>query len=155
MTVRNPRKRKAPRAKRGKADAIDAHVGDRVRARRKSLGLSQEKLAAGLSVTFQQLQKYERGSNRISAGRLHQIAVVLKVPESYFFDEMPKELSASSPAVTQRRAKVTAVEELDPMAKHETLEFVRAYYRVSDSRVRKRVFQMVKAIGRSGLEAEE
>jgi len=149
LQTRKARKPVKPRATRGRANSIDGYVGSRVRMRRTLLGLSQEKLAEALNLTFQQVQKYERGSNRIGAGRLHQIAGVLEVPVSYFFEEMPKDVIARAPA-PKGLAEGSESYEADPMAKRETLELVRAYYRITDPRVRKRVFEMVKAIGRSG-----
>ncbi len=68
---------------------IDRQVGVRIRMRRLMLDMSQEKLAAGLGLTFQQIQKYEKGSNRIGAGRLHQLAEILQVPVSFFFEDFP------------------------------------------------------------------
>jgi transcriptional regulator with XRE-family HTH domain len=150
LQTRKTRKLAKPRATRGRANSIDAYVGTRVRMRRTLLGLSQEKLAEALNLTFQQVQKYERGSNRIGAGRLHQIAGVLEVPVSYFYDEMPKDVISRAPAALKGLAEATEPYEADPMAKRETLELVRAYYRITDPRVRKRVFELVKAIGRSG-----
>lgn len=150
LQTRNARKPGKPRATRGRANSIDAYVGSRVRMRRTLLGLSQERLAEALNLTFQQVQKYERGSNRIGAGRLHQIAGVLEVPVSYFFEEMPKDVISRAPAAPKGLAEGSGSYEADPMAKRETLELVRAYYRIADPRVRKRVFEMVKAIGRSG-----
>jgi transcriptional regulator with XRE-family HTH domain len=150
LQTRKSRKPGRPRATRGRANSIDAYVGSRVRMRRTLLGLSQERLADALNLTFQQVQKYERGSNRIGAGRLHQIAGVLEVPVSYFFDEMPKDVLARAPVSQKGLAEDAEAYEADPMAKRETLELVRAYYRITDPRVRKRVFEMVKAIGRSG-----
>jgi transcriptional regulator with XRE-family HTH domain len=149
LQARKGRKPGKPRATRGRANSIDAYVGSRVRQRRTLLGLSQERLAEALSLTFQQVQKYERGSNRIGAGRLHQIAGVLEVPVSYFFEDMPKDVMSRAPAVAKGLAEEAEPYEADPMAKRETLELVRAYYRITDPRVRKRVFEMVKAIGRS------
>lgn len=77
------------------ANPTDTHVGARVRMRRMMLKLSQEKLAEGLSLTFQQVQKYEKGANRIGASRLQQIATILKVPVSFFFEGAPGQPDAS------------------------------------------------------------
>src|ERR1041385_4815801 len=78
----------------GAPNPVDVHVGQRVRMRRVLLGMSQEKLGAALGLTFQQIQKYERGANRIGSGRLYQLAKVLDVPLSYFYDELPGAASA-------------------------------------------------------------
>lgn len=127
---------------------IDVHVGRRVRLRRTLLGMSQEQLGDALNITFQQVQKYERGSNRISASRLWDIAQILDVPVSFFFDDMSDDTAAHSP----RRMKAgTAKDEYeenptDPMARRETLELVRAYYSIKNPNLRKRITEMVKSV---------
>ncbi|HEY5597511.1 MAG TPA: helix-turn-helix transcriptional regulator, partial [Kiloniellales bacterium] len=123
----------------GKPNPVDIHVGGRVRLRRTLLGMSQEKLGEAIGLTFQQVQKYERGANRIGSSRLYDLSRVLDVPVSFFFEEMPAGVAANSPA--QRRsgmAEEPAAYERDPMAKRETLELVRAYYKISDPQLRKR-----------------
>lgn len=121
---------------------VDIHVGRRVRMRRTLLGMSQEKLGNAVSLTFQQIQKYERGANRIGSSRLFQLSRVLGVPVSYFFDDM-------DPSLTGRAAGLSEMPEPfadDQLAKRETLEMVRAYYRIADPSVRKRMFELVKAV---------
>ena len=147
---RNPRGRGAF----GKPNPVDVHVGGRVRLRRTLLGLSQEKLGEAIGLTFQQVQKYERGANRIGASRLYDLSRVLQVPVSYFFDEMSDEVAASSPGQRRGMAQEQDTYEPDPMAKRETLELVRAYYRIKDPQVRRRVFDLAKALA-SADEAEE
>ena len=141
------------RGKRGRSNSIDAHVGSRVRMRRTLLGLSQEKLGEALGLTFQQVQKYERGANRIGASRLYQISRVLDVPVSFFYDEMPAEIT-EAPAGTMPPGLAEPSEQFehDPLAKRETLELVRAYYKIGDARVRRRIFDLVKAVARSESE---
>jgi transcriptional regulator with XRE-family HTH domain len=124
-------------------DPVDIHVGARLRQRRALRGLSQEKLAEAVGLTFQQIQKYERGVNRVGASRLHQFGRVLEVPVSYFFDEMPG-AAAHAPAAGFAEEKPGFAH--DPMARRETLELVRAYYRIGDEKVRRRIFDLVKAI---------
>ena len=125
---------------------IDIHVGQRVRLRRTLLGMSQEKLGKAINVTFQQVQKYERGTNRIGSSRLYQLSQVLDIPVSYFFDDLPIEITArKSPGLTD--VKVASFEG-DPLVKRETLELVRAYYRITDPSVRKRIFELVKAVAK-------
>ena len=131
-------------------NAIDVHVGRRVRLRRTLLGMSQEKLGEALSITFQQVQKYERGSNRISASRLWDIGQILDVSVSFFFDEMSESTKDHSP----RNMKIGAVgaaneTPFDPMARRETLELVRAYYQIPNCNLRKRITEMVKAVADS------
>ncbi len=131
----------------GKPHPVDVHVGARVRMRRTLLGMSQTALGDALGLTFQQVQKYERGTNRISSSRLYDLSRVLDVPVEFFFDEMPAAVAASSLPQGGRKVKEPPSYERDPMAKRETLELVRAYYKISNPQVRKRLFQMVKAIG--------
>lgn len=123
---------------------IDIHVGSRVRLRRTLLGMSQEKLGAALGLTFQQVQKYERGTNRIGSSRLFQLGRILEVPVSFFFDDMPNEISQATSSVPDAENETFDQEDL---SKRETLELVRAYYRINDPAVRKRVFELVKAVG--------
>jgi transcriptional regulator with XRE-family HTH domain len=106
----------------------------------------------GVGLTFQQIQKYERGSNRIGSSRLYEFAKVLDVPVSYFFDEMPSNALSGHPISGRGRkgfgeAGTPFEQEKDPLIKRETLELVRAYYKIRESRVRKRIFEMVKAVG--------
>ena len=104
---------------------VDVHVGKRVRLRRTLLGLSQEKLGLALGLTFQQVQKYERGANRIGCSRLYHLTQILDVPVSFFFDDMPAFEEGAAPGMREGPAKPF---EPDPLAKRETLELVRAYY---------------------------
>ena len=125
---------------------VDIHVGKRVRLRRTLLGISQEKLGKAINLTFQQVQKYERGTNRIGSSRLYQLSQVLDIPVSYFFDDLPIEITArKSPGLTD--VKVASFQG-DPLVKRETLELVRAYYRITDPSVRKRIFELVKAVAK-------
>ena len=134
------------------AHPIDSHVGARVRQRRTMLGMNQFKLGHAVNLSFQQIQKYEQGSNRICSSRLFEFAKVLRVPVSYFFDEMPVNALAGRPMSRRRRrgfgeAATPFEQDKDPMAKRETLELVDAYYKVNQARVRKRIFELVKAVG--------
>ncbi len=136
----------------GKPNPIDVHVGARVRLRRTLLGLSQEKLGEALGLTFQQVQKYERGANRVGASRLFDLSRVLDVPVSFFFDDMSDDTKNQAPSMLQVGGlEESGVEyEHDPLAKRETLELVRAYYKISDPSIRKRVYELAKALGDSG-----
>jgi len=113
--------------------------------------MSQEKLGKAIGLTFQQVQKYERGANRIGASRLFELSRVLDVPVSFFFDDMPTAVAETGGRPAQGLAE-GAVESYDhdPMAKRETLELVRAYYKIIDPKVRKRVFELAKALAKSG-----
>ena len=139
----------------GTPHPVDVHVGGRLRIRRTLLGLSQTALGEALGLTFQQVQKYERGANRMGSSRLYDIARILDVPVRYFFEEMPTAVAASSPTLGGGKAKKPPSYELDPMAKRETLELVRAYYKISDPRVRERLYEMVKALGAASENQQE
>jgi transcriptional regulator with XRE-family HTH domain len=131
----------------GTPSPVDVHVGARLRLHRRLLGMTQTLLAEAIGLTFQQVQKYEQGTNRVSSSRLYDLAQVLDVPVEFFFEEMPAAVAASSPPQNRGLAEEPASYERDPMAKRETLELVRAYYKVSNPQVRKRLFEKVKAIG--------
>ncbi len=133
----------------GIPNPIDVHVGARLRVRRKLLGMTQTSLGEAIGLTFQQMQKYEKGTNRVSGSRLFDLSRVLGVPVEYFFEEMPSAIAASSPANRRGRVKKPVRYKLDPMAKRETLELVRAYYKISDPQVRKRLREMTKAVAQS------
>jgi transcriptional regulator with XRE-family HTH domain len=138
------------RPKGGKPNPIDIHVGSRVRLRRTLLGMSQEKLGEAIGLTFQQVQKYERGANRIGASRLYDLSRVLDVPVSFFFDDVRP--AGDDPDARHSEAggqHDRMPGEPDPMAKRETLELVRAYYRIVDPTVRRRIFELTKAVAAS------
>jgi len=142
------------RPRTGKPNPIDVHVGSRVRLRRTLLGMSQEKLGEAIGLTFQQVQKYERGANRIGASRLFDLSRVLDVPVSFFFDDMPEGGERAPPRAARAEERHPSFEP-DPMAKRETLELVRAYYRIADPQIRKRIFELTKSVANSGpAEAE-
>lgn len=138
---------KNPVSRTGKPNPVDIHVGSRVRLRRTLLGLSQEKLGEAVGLTFQQIQKYERGANRIGSSRLYALSRILDVPVSFFFEDMPAEISGKGgkpvPGVfAQTQQEFSA----DPLAKRETLELVRAYYKIREPSVRKRLFELAKSL---------
>ncbi len=124
---------------------VDVHVGGRVRLRRTLLGMSQERLGDALGLTFQQVQKYERGVNRIGSSRLYHLSQILDVPVSFFFDDMPPIDPDALPGMGE---KPRAAFEPDPLVKRETLELVRAYYKITDPGARKRLFELTKAIAK-------
>ncbi len=145
-----------PAGRPGVPNPVDIHVGARVRLRRTLLGLSQEKLGEAIGLTFQQVQKYERGTNRVGASRLYDLSRVLDVPLQFFYDDMPSEVSDQAPRLRAGLADAPTPEfEADPMAKRETLELVRAYYKVKDPVVRKRIFELCKAMATASHEDEE
>ena len=122
-----------------------------MRLRRTLLGMSQEKLGEAIGLTFQQVQKYERGANRVGASRLFDLARVLDVPVSFFFEDMPAGVSQQSPRLMIAGLAEEPIEAMgeDPMNKRETLELVRAYYRIADPQVRRRVFELAKALAKA------
>jgi transcriptional regulator with XRE-family HTH domain len=157
--VRVPRAgARANGAQRGEvlADPVDIHVGRRLRQRRALLGLSQDKLGRAVGLTFQQIQKYERGANRIGASRLLQLSRALAVPIAYFFEDAP-----GQPARGGRKADTKlkasphmglAAEDAagrDPFTRRETLELVRAYYAIASPLVRKRVLELARSLGKA------
>jgi transcriptional regulator with XRE-family HTH domain len=133
-----------------KPNPIDVHVGRRLRLRRTLLGMSQERLAQLLGLTFQQIQKYERGVNRIGSSRLYELGQILDVPISFFFDDMAKGGHAPdllAPGLAEEPAEFAFDGTRDlQLDKRETLEFVRAYNRIVDPAVRKRLFELAKAL---------
>ena len=145
MRKQQTKRRHGPTGKRTRP--VDAHVGARVRQRRTLLGMSQQRLAAALGITFQQIQKNERGTNRIASSRLFDLSKTLDVPIQFFFDEMPADIAASARNYDIGATKGAADPELDPLAKRETLELVRAYYRIKNPRVRKKVYSLAKTLG--------
>ncbi len=141
--------------KESKQSPIDVHVGSRMRLRRTLMGMSQERLGEALGLTFQQVQKYERGVNRVSASRLFDLSRVLDVPISFFYDDMPEPLAnvyggQAGSAGSRRAMGFSEVQDGfgndDTLNRRETLELVRAYYRITDTAVRKRVFELIKSL---------
>jgi transcriptional regulator with XRE-family HTH domain len=129
------------RQKTGKPNPIDVHVGSRVRLRRTLLGMSQEKLGDAIGLTFQQVQKYERGANRVGASRLYDLSRVLDVPVSYFFEELGDPAPSGGSGEPSDESYKS-----NPMMKRETLELVRAYLRISDPQIKRRLFELAKAL---------
>jgi transcriptional regulator with XRE-family HTH domain len=118
---------------------IDVHVGSRLRLLRTLLRISQDKLAAELGLTFQQVQKYERAANRISASRLYQLCRILKVPISFFFEG----LEAKGRQFGKKA--VQAAPQQDPLWQPDAIELATAYYRISNPQVRARFLELVRA----------
>jgi transcriptional regulator with XRE-family HTH domain len=138
-----------------KRHPVDVHVGGRLKQRRTLMGLSQEKLAAQVGLTFQQIQKYEKGANRITASRLYQFGRILDVPPSFFFDDMPSELAGEEgAAATLAEVRNGAAVDTDPFTKRETLELVRVYYQIRDAAVRKQIYELAKSVAQSAAELE-
>lgn len=136
---------------------VDVHVGNRIRLRRMILGYSQQYIARRMGLTFQQIQKYEKGCNRVGASRLFDISKVLKVPMDFFFQDMDDEVENQSPMMLanadNEEIPMLAEEpdpmEMDPMKRKETLELVRAYYRIQDRKIAKNLFDLIVTISKS------
>ncbi len=130
-----------------KPNPIDADVGSRVRLRRMLLGMSQERLGESMGLTFQQVQKYEKGANRIGASRLHHISKILDVPVGYFFDEAPAvEERSARPGLSEPESEEFVLEFLNT---REGLELNRAFTKISSAKVRKCVIDLVRALSDS------
>jgi transcriptional regulator with XRE-family HTH domain len=121
---------------------IDKHVGSRVRMRRMMVGMSQEKLGEKLGITFQQIQKYEKGTNRIGASRLQQIALVLAVPVGFFFEGAPTPESLSSGMAEPASPAYVS----DFLATSDGLALTKAFMKVKDPKVRRRIVELVESI---------
>ena len=128
-----------------KPNPVDIHVGRRIRLRRTLMGMSQEKLGTAVTLTFQQIQKYESGANRVGSSRLFQFSKVLSVPVSFFFDDMPQEVSGAPAGLREDTVPFND----DIMTKRESLNLVRHYYRLPNERIRKHVRDLLAELARS------
>lgn len=146
-----PRERKSSgrMASKGFPNPIDVHVGRKLQLRRTLLGLSQERLGDLIGLTFQQVQKYESGANRVSSSRLYDIARVLEIGIPYFFEGMSAEVEGQSPGHLQGAVPLVSDDEKDPMARRETLELVRAYYQIKSPRIRKQLVDLTRSLGKT------
>ena len=137
----NKTKSKSKRSKYDGPHPVDIGVGSRVRGRRILMGMSQERLGEELGITFQQVQKYEKGANRISASRLYDISQILDVLPGYFFEEISG-MERSKQSQSPRPA------EADQLNRRETLELVRAYYGIADPKVRQELAALIRSLAR-------
>ncbi|MFN3262898.1 MAG: helix-turn-helix domain-containing protein [Pikeienuella sp.] len=133
---------------------IDVHVGSRVRLRRMSLGMSQERLGRHLGLTFQQVQKYEKGVNRIGASRLYAIARVLDAPVQFFFEDMPDSAVAGLPCAAEAAAEAGeaggTIRISDFVSSAEGLELNRSFQRITDQATRRRLAELVRSVAGEG-----
>ena len=131
--------------------AIDVAVGAQVRLRRILLGLSQEAVSKVIGLTFQQLQKYEHGTNRISASRLYQLSLILHVPVSYFFETVDVEGGAEVAMEAYEATNLHEIEGMpsDLMKKRKTVELVRAFYGIEDDRQRAAALSLMKTLAKA------
>jgi len=131
---------------------IDKHVGSRVRMRRMMLGMSQEKLGDALELTFQQVQKYEKGTNRIGASRLQQISHILQVPVAFFFEGAPHLAGGPSPQGPENVPSPTYVS--DFLATSDGLSLTKAFMRIPDAKLRRRIVDLVQHIAGEDTEGQ-
>lgn len=129
-----------------KPNPVDTHVGSRVRLRRMLLGMSQERLGESMGLTFQQVQKYEKGVNRIGASRLFQISKILDVPVQFFFEEAPHAETGTARGMAEADSEAFILEFLNS---REGLELNRAFVKIANSKVRKSVVDLVRALSAS------
>jgi len=132
--------------KKSDPNPVDIHVGQRLRMRRSLLGLSQEKLSDAIGLTFQQVQKYERGANRISASRLYQFSKILDVPIAYFFENYTKTNKSSGVQLGLSDNIQDEFSGEDVLSSKETIELIRIYYSIRDPKVRKDLLTMIKSM---------
>ena len=133
---------------------VDKHVGARIRLRRNILHLTQQKLADLLGLTFQQVQKYEKGLNRVGASRLWDISRVLEVSMDFFFEDMDNEVATQSPRMLKANEKYILAEKQhtfkdDPMNRKETLELIRAYYKIPNRKIAKELYELIVMLSKS------
>lgn len=133
--------RKQPREE---PDPVDLHVGKRLKARRVGMRISQSDIGKKLNVTFQQIQKYENGTNRVGASNLFRLADALEVPVSYFFEDLPKGMAAGF--AEDKQEKFNGDDVFDPMGEPESIKLVHNYFRIESPEVRQQVFRLVKSI---------
>ena len=126
---------------------IDLHVGKRLRRRRRLLGLTQQQVGSAVGLRFQQIQKYECGANRLTAGRLYEIALALHVPASYFFEGLTGATASLSQGLSENGVIAN-----DVFGQEETIELVRAYYTLGQ-RPRRRLLDLAKALQEAGVDA--
>ena len=125
-------------------NATDMHVGARVRMRRLMLGMTQEKLGDALGLTFQQVQKYEKGANRIGAGRLQQLSAILQAPVAFFFDGMRP---ATAVVTTSSPSDALSTSELDQfLTSSDGLALIKAFTRIKDAEIRRRIVDLAVEI---------
>lgn len=127
-----------------KPNPIDTHVGNRIRLRRNMLGMSQEKLGESLGITFQQIQKYEKGANRVGASRLQAIATIMSVPPSFFFEGVPGS-DQPSPSGLAEDSSINSAMEFSLSS--EGLQLNRAFAKIADAKVRRKIIDLVRALG--------
>ena len=128
---------------------VDIHVGKRVKLRRNILHITQQQLGEMLGLAFQQIQKYEKGGNRISASRLWDISKVLGVPVGFFYEDIDDETDAQSPRPKNDDEEYLKELTNDPMQREETLKLVRAYYKIHNRTLAKNILNVIETASKS------
>lgn len=131
------------------SNPIDVHVGKRLRLRRNILRITQQELAKMLGLTFQQVQKYEKGDNRISASRLWDISQILGVPIDFFFEDIDEQIALKSPRPKNKDQDYLAEIIDNPMQREETLQLVSAYYKIHNRDLAKDLFNILQTLSKS------
>lgn len=153
QTSSNSESRAPQKRTRGTPTDVDKHVGKRLKIRRNLMGMSQDDLAQEIGVTFQQIQKYEHGTNRISAGKLYEFADIMNVGIGFFFEGLdqlfsPEHTGKADHVSDQAQQGFTKKDE-SYLEQKETLDLIRAYYAISDEKVRTRLLQFIRSIADS------
>ena len=129
-------------------DGIDSYIGRRLKLRRDMLGMTQKQLADACNITFQQIQKYEKGETQISAGRLYQLGMVLDIPVSFLFSGLLHQTPASDfvSIKPSKETKLCSPNKNDPFAKNETLELVKLYWKLPNDSMRENIMSLLKSM---------
>ncbi len=151
------------RLQEGAPNPVDVYVGQRIKLRRQILKLSQQQLAKKMGLTFQQIQKYEKGLNRVGASRLFDISRVLGVSMDFFFEDMPVSVEYQSPMMLTAETQLNSIQlhenqevmDTDPMKRKETLELVSAYYKINNRKIAKYLFDLIVAVSKSNAHLSE
>jgi len=133
-------------------DPVDIHVGKRLKLRRNLVGMSQEQMGKALGLTFQQIQKYERGTNRIGASRLHHLAALLNVSVGWFYDEFSLQRVSRVGFADNKQSPLEGLPpaaDSDIMQRRETRDLINAYYSITDEKQRRKILDLVKSIAGS------
>ncbi len=141
--------------KKGRAGSLDEHIGTRLKQRRSLLGMTQETLADAVGITFQQIQKYENGANRISAGRLYEFSRILDIPITFFFENFTTGKKSTALGLSDTKQETLEADGEDLLGKKETLELIRVYYSIKNPKLRKDLFSFVKSMAESLKEQDK
>lgn len=145
--VKAAAKPKTPVRKSGGPNPVDVHVGGRVRLRRMIMGMSQEALGKALGLTFQQIQKYEKGANRIGASRLYELSKLLDVPVQFFYDDYAGGEPGAAPGMAESDAAGVFMELAQSP---EIIQLCKVFSQIKEPQVRKRILDLIKSIAESG-----